>query len=405
LQVAPHKRSRSFFIKQLTSKKSAENVHSTQAFGTTSYQATDKTIKASAKRYRYTGMERDEETGLSYHNARYYIPWLGRWLNADPIGIGDGVNVYAYCGNNPVTHTDSSGTQIDKSEYTRQDNLKGSLPKDIKFVTKEQKEVAKQKIEANKQKQMAALLAKTGPRQDKLIGTADPEYWMTKNNYNPEMAHLVATKNAAQKEGGVMAGLIWAGYALDKVGEYGSAAVAAKSTSGNKAINLQEHRTTNFKAPIEPSGTQTYLPKTKPSQGTNLNAEPVGQTTKVSKKVDPGTKAGLTGEIEAGKTLKKFGYDVELNPKVQFTTKKPDLKIEGKIFDVYTPNSEKDVRGIWSEVAKKIDKGQTERVVLNLKDWKGDFSQLQKQFSDYQISGLKEVKIINFNHIYSLNLK
>jgi len=52
-------------------------------FGTTSYQATNAAITASYKRYRYTGMERDEETGLNYHNARYYIPWLGRWLNCD----------------------------------------------------------------------------------------------------------------------------------------------------------------------------------------------------------------------------------------------------------------------------------------------------------------------------------
>jgi len=80
-------------------------------FGTTSYQATNSTITASAKRYRYTGMERDDETGLSYHNARYYIPWLGRWLNPDPIGIGDGVNPYAYCHNNPVGNTDTEGTQ------------------------------------------------------------------------------------------------------------------------------------------------------------------------------------------------------------------------------------------------------------------------------------------------------
>jgi RHS repeat-associated protein len=78
-------------------------------FGTTAYQATNTNIKAAAKRYRYTGMERDEETGLSYHNARYYISWLGRWINPDPIGIDDGVNVYAYCGNNPVNFVDSSG--------------------------------------------------------------------------------------------------------------------------------------------------------------------------------------------------------------------------------------------------------------------------------------------------------
>ncbi|HET9431637.1 MAG TPA: toxin TcdB middle/C-terminal domain-containing protein, partial [Chitinophagaceae bacterium] len=54
-------------------------------FGTTSYQAKNASINASAKRYRYTGMERDEESGLEYHSARYYLSWLGRWLSADPI--------------------------------------------------------------------------------------------------------------------------------------------------------------------------------------------------------------------------------------------------------------------------------------------------------------------------------
>jgi RHS repeat-associated protein len=78
-------------------------------FGTTSYQAKSATITATAKRYRYTGMERDEETGLNYHGARYYITWLGRWMNTDPIGIGDGVNVYRYCKNNPVMKHDPSG--------------------------------------------------------------------------------------------------------------------------------------------------------------------------------------------------------------------------------------------------------------------------------------------------------
>ncbi|WP_198315769.1 SpvB/TcaC N-terminal domain-containing protein [Chitinophaga tropicalis] len=79
-------------------------------FGTTSYQAVDKDIKAAYKRYRYTGMERDEESGFQYHNARHYLPWLGRWLSADPIGIGDGLNVYRYAKNNPLMYADTSGT-------------------------------------------------------------------------------------------------------------------------------------------------------------------------------------------------------------------------------------------------------------------------------------------------------
>jgi RHS repeat-associated protein len=80
-------------------------------YGTTAYQAVNAAIKAAAKRYRYTGMERDEETGLSYNTARYYVPWLARWLSADPIGISGGINVYNYVNANPIKLVDPSGTR------------------------------------------------------------------------------------------------------------------------------------------------------------------------------------------------------------------------------------------------------------------------------------------------------
>ena len=78
-------------------------------YGCTSYYAVTQSISPAAKRYKYTGKERDEETGLNYHSARYYLPWLGRWGSCDPIGIGDGVNVYAYIKNNPITKIDVTG--------------------------------------------------------------------------------------------------------------------------------------------------------------------------------------------------------------------------------------------------------------------------------------------------------
>jgi RHS repeat-associated protein len=88
-------------------------------YGSTSYQAVNPSIKAAAKRYRYTGMERDEETGLEYHSARYYLPWLGRWLSADPIGIEGGLNLYEYAASDPVNKTDTSGhnpsEEVDKA--------------------------------------------------------------------------------------------------------------------------------------------------------------------------------------------------------------------------------------------------------------------------------------------------
>ncbi len=78
-------------------------------YGTTAYQLRNAAIHSTAKRYRYTGMERDEESGLAYHTARYYLPWLGRWLSADPIGIEGGMNVYGYANSNPVNNCDLNG--------------------------------------------------------------------------------------------------------------------------------------------------------------------------------------------------------------------------------------------------------------------------------------------------------
>ncbi|MDA5537321.1 RHS repeat-associated core domain-containing protein, partial [Yersinia mollaretii] len=40
---------------------------------------------------------------------RYYIPWLGRWLSADPAGTVDGLNLFSMVGNNPITFHDSDG--------------------------------------------------------------------------------------------------------------------------------------------------------------------------------------------------------------------------------------------------------------------------------------------------------
>jgi RHS repeat-associated protein len=85
-------------------------------YGGTSYQAVRHDIEVPLKRHRYTGKERDEETGLYYHGARYYAPWLGRWTAADPAGIVDGENLFAYARGNPVRLIDVSGTQVHPGE-------------------------------------------------------------------------------------------------------------------------------------------------------------------------------------------------------------------------------------------------------------------------------------------------
>ncbi len=82
-------------------------------FGTTSYQAVDATLRAAAKRYRFSGLERDEETGLDSHQQRYCAPWLGRWIHCDPDGLVDGPNLYRYARNAPTMLTDRRGTDPD----------------------------------------------------------------------------------------------------------------------------------------------------------------------------------------------------------------------------------------------------------------------------------------------------
>jgi RHS repeat-associated protein len=78
-------------------------------YGSTSYQAGRSVAETSLKRYRFTGKERDGETGLYYHTARYYAPWLGRWTSCDPVGLVDGLNQYQYVLSNPIGATDPTG--------------------------------------------------------------------------------------------------------------------------------------------------------------------------------------------------------------------------------------------------------------------------------------------------------
>lgn len=80
-------------------------------YGESAYQAGRSAAEVSLKRFRYTGKERDEETGFTYHEARYCAPWLGRWVSCDPAGLADGPNLYQYARSNPCRLADPAGAQ------------------------------------------------------------------------------------------------------------------------------------------------------------------------------------------------------------------------------------------------------------------------------------------------------
>ncbi|WP_200995184.1 RHS repeat protein [Pseudomonas cichorii] len=81
-------------------------------FGGTSWWAGRSEIEAGYKTVRYSGKERDA-SGLYYYGLRYYAPWLQRWINPDPAGVIDGLNLFRFVRNSPLRYADGNGAAPD----------------------------------------------------------------------------------------------------------------------------------------------------------------------------------------------------------------------------------------------------------------------------------------------------
>ncbi|RMO96696.1 MULTISPECIES: RHS repeat domain-containing protein [Pseudomonas syringae group] len=77
-------------------------------FGSTAWWAARSAVEAKYKTVRYSGKERDA-SGLYYYGFRYYAPWLQRWINPDPAGDVDVLNLFCFLRNTPTTLVDRTG--------------------------------------------------------------------------------------------------------------------------------------------------------------------------------------------------------------------------------------------------------------------------------------------------------
>ncbi|WP_429837850.1 RHS repeat-associated core domain-containing protein [Enterobacter cloacae] len=89
-------------------------------YGGTAVWAARSQLEADYKAIRYSGKERDA-TGLYYYGYRYYQPWAGRWLSADPAGTVDGMNLFRMVRNNPIAYHDDQGLSPVRTHFDEKD--------------------------------------------------------------------------------------------------------------------------------------------------------------------------------------------------------------------------------------------------------------------------------------------
>jgi RHS repeat-associated protein len=90
-------------IAQTKADGSFQNKYGYSPYGQVVKDADDK-----GNPHQYTGRENDN-TGLLFYRARYYMPSCGRFISEDRIGLNGGMNLYAYVGGDPVSFIDPSG--------------------------------------------------------------------------------------------------------------------------------------------------------------------------------------------------------------------------------------------------------------------------------------------------------
>jgi RHS repeat-associated protein len=152
-------------ITSLSGASGVTDTYTYKPFGITTATGTN------SNRFRFTGREWDQETGLYYYRARYYDPATGRFLSEDPLGFdGGGANFYAYVGNHPVDFVDPLGLAKSAAQCAE-------ILKQIKFLT--------------------GLLAKELAKYDPVLDAAGGPTWKRGGHYIEMGSYVTGIMNNA----------------------------------------------------------------------------------------------------------------------------------------------------------------------------------------------------------------
>lgn len=137
---------------------------------------------------------------------------------------------------------------------------------------------------------------------------------------------------------------------------------------------------------------QPNASRTEPSLPPDPTREPHGNPETIKAKADERERTAKTRQHEAARVLAQAGYDVEQQPQITSTDrtrnpwfrgeKNPDYKIEGEIFDCITPRAGTPARNIATRMQReKIERGQAQRIVLNMDDSTISLDALREQLT------------------------